>query len=90
MTKKEFRLITSKDYKFIPWNVVLIRDKEGWVFIAKQGTQWYVNSTQDNKDGKEDEPKFLRRLVKALKVQLHTEKVKNEKKDSVHIDRLGK
>lgn len=77
MTKKEFIIITNKDHKFIPWNVVIIRDSEGWVYIAKQGTQWYVNSTQDNKDGKDDEVKFLKQLVKALKVQLHTEKMKN-------------
>lgn len=70
MTKKKFRIITGDDYEIIPWNVIIIRDTEGWVFIAKKGTQWYVNSTQDNKDGKEDEGKFIKKLVKALKLQL--------------------
>lgn len=70
MKKNEFKIITSKEYKFIPWYVVIIRDHEGWVYIAKGGMQWYVNSTQDNKDGKEDEAKFLKKLVKALKQQL--------------------
>jgi len=70
LTKKEFRIITTKDYAFIPWFVVIIQDSEGWVFIAKNNTQWYVNSTQDNKEGLEDEEKFLKRLVKALKEQV--------------------
>lgn len=70
MKKNEFRLITHKDHKFIPWNVVIIRDFEGWVYIAKAGMQWYVNSTQDNKDGKEDEVKFIKKLIIALKKQL--------------------
>lgn len=72
MQKKSFKILTQKDHDFIPWNVVIINDIDGWMFIAKKGTQWFVNSTQDNKDGEENEVKFLKKLVKALKVQMKT------------------
>lgn len=72
MKTKKFTTIYSKEtHSFIPANVVLIRNQHGWLYLANDDTQWYVNHTQDFKDITEEEiEKTLKLLVKAVKTNL--------------------
>jgi hypothetical protein len=72
MKTKKFTTIYSKEtHSFIPVNVVLIRNQHGWLYLANDDAQWYVNHTQDFKDITEEEiEKTLKLLVKAVKTNL--------------------
>lgn len=65
-------MIYSKDtHKFIPHGVVFIRNEHGWLYLASEEVQWYVNFTQDFKDVEDaDLEKTLKALVKAVKTNL--------------------
>lgn len=65
--KPTFRVITCEDYDFIPQNVMIVNDADGWMFAQKARGQWFINSTNDNQDQKEDEKKFMRKILKAMK-----------------------
>ena len=72
MKTKKFQTIYSKDtHKFIPHGGVFIRNEYGWLYLASEGVQWYVNFTQDFKDIDEAGiEKALKQLVKAVKTNL--------------------
>lgn len=71
MKKNQFNIFTKKEYDFIPANVIIIKEMNGWLFAFVKDTKWYVNSTNDSKDcPPEEDEKFLKKLVKAIKGQM--------------------
>ena len=70
--KKNQQMIYSKDtHKFIPNGVVFIRNEHGWLYLANEKAQWFVNHTQDFKEITDEELEpTLKKLVKAVKTNL--------------------
>ncbi len=71
MKKNEFEVFTRKDYGFMPANLIVIKEKNGWLINWVKDTKWYVNSTNDSADCDPSEnEKALKAIVKALKPQM--------------------
>lgn len=71
MKNNEFEMFTKKEYKFIPANVLIVKNMYGWMYLYNDKAQWYVNHTNDEKNcPKEENEKFLKKLMKAIKEQM--------------------
>lgn len=71
MKNKKFEIFTTKQFKFIPEDVVVIKNVFGWVFLYFAEGQVYTNSTNSGVGCKKEENEvWLKRIVKQLKKQM--------------------
>ncbi len=74
--KNKFEVFTTKDYKQIPKNMVMIKDTSGWLFLQNEDTQWFVNHTNTfNSKSKEDNVTVIKSIVKQIKINKEIVKI---------------
>lgn len=65
---KKFQVFTKDEFKFIPSNIFIIKNKLGWLFAVSEGAQWYINHTNSYKNcPKEENEETLKAIVKQIK-----------------------
>ena len=78
MKKYDIKVFTKNEDKAIPRDLVLLKNKNGWVFIWFDGAQCFTNVTHSWADCPDsDDPEAIMEIVKAFR--LMQKEVKKEK-----------